>query len=412
MFETLVTRFISYAKENTRSNPDSAAIPSTQSQVVFAKKLKKELEDLGLSEVEYQEDSGFVVATLPSNLDYPVPTIGFIAHMDTAHFPAENIQPQIVKDYDGHSDILLGDSGYKLSPSEFPSLKNYAGETLITTDGTTLLGADDKAGIAEIITAAEYLLAHPEIPHGTMKLAFGPDEEIGKGAINFNIENFGADFAYTVDGGSKGELVYETFHAAQADLKFIGTSVHPGDAKGAMVHAVKIGMDFHNRLPKGETAEETEGYEGFYHLTEFSGDVDKATSEYILRDHDREKFEEKKATIQRIADTMNMEFGKERVLTNIYDQYYNMGEIIADHMEIVDLAKEAMELAGVTPEILPTRGGTDGSILSFKGLPTPNLFAGGENMHGRFEYVSANTMEKAVEVIINILKLQAQKFQK
>lgn len=397
-------RFITYAKINTRSDARcSDLIPSTERQVTFLKNLAKELETIGLKEVEYNPTDSYVTALLPSNIEKDVPVIGFFAHVDTADFNAENIQPQIIENYDG-GVIALGESGYCLDPKEFPSLNKYHGQTLITTNGTTLLGADDKSGVAEIVMAMTYLLDHPEIQHGDIKVAFGPDEEIGMGATRFDVEKFGADFAYTMDGGPLGELQYETFNAAHAKLNFIGKNVHPGSAKDLMINALQLAIDFHNQLPENERAEKTSGREGFYHLMHLEGMVDEANSEYIIRDHDGESFEAKKVKMENIANRMNDAYGKKVVELSLHDEYYNMGNIISKDMRPIELAKKAFAAVNVEPQIEAVRGGTDGSILTYNGLPTPNIFAGGENMHGRFEYVSLETMVKACEVILAIVE--------
>lgn len=406
-YENLVTRFLKYVKTETRSNEDSTTIPSTQTQVEFIKELANELKGLGLQNVHISDESGYVFATLPSNLEDDANTkvVGFISHVDTADFNAHNVQPQIVENYDGESDIKLDEAGnFVLTTAEFPNLKNYKGHDLITTDGSTLLGADDKSGVAEIMSAMEYLQAHPEIKHGEIKVGFGPDEEIGTGADNFNVEDFGADIAYTVDG----ELEYETFNAAQAKLTFKGKDVHTGTAKNVMVNAIQLAINYQNSLPADEVPEKTEGREGFFHLFKFDGSVEEAHTTYIIRDHDRKHFEERKQLMLDIAERMNTELGEERVVIDLQDQYYNMREVLEKDMTAVDIAKEAMEDLGITPEIYPVRGGTDGSKISFMGLPTPNLFAGGENMHGRYEYVSTQVMEKATDVILEIVKLLAK----
>lgn len=407
----LTDRFLKYVKVETRSDENSTTIPSTESQVEFAKQLAAELKELGLSNVRIHPTNGYVLATLPSNLEAgkSAKKVGFISHMDTADFNAKNVNPQIVDNYDGQSVIKLDEAGeYVLDPAEFPNLKNYRGHTLITTDGTTLLGADDKAGVAEIITAFAYLLKHPEIKHGTLQLGIGPDEEIGTGADHFDVADFDADLAYTVDGGPLGELEYETFNAAQAEISFTGKNVHPGTAKGVMVNASLLAMDFQSRLPQDQVPELTAGREGFFLLLSVEGNVEEAKLTYIIRDHDRQKFEAKKALLNEIVAEMNQELGQKRVKAEVKDQYYNMREVIEKDMTVVDLAKEAMENLDIKPLIFPVRGGTDGSKISFMGLPTPNLFAGGENMHGRYEYVSVQVMEKAVDLIIEITKLAAK----
>ena len=392
VYDLLLERFLRYVKINTRSDENATRTPTTQSQVDFALKvLKPELEELGLSNIHYLESNGYLVATLPANDDQLTRKIGFISHMDTADFNAEGVSPQVIDSYDG-GIIPLGNSGYNLDPADFPNLKNYVGQTLITTDGTTLLGADDKSGIAEIMTALAYLKAHPEIKHC----------EIRVGADKFDVEDFDVDFAYTVDGGPLGELQYETFSAAGAELTFHGRNVHPGTAKDQMVNALQLAIDFHNQLPEKEP-ELTDGYQGFNHLQTMTGTVEEAKSSYIIRDFETESFENRKATFQEIADQMNQAYGLTRVDLVLKDQYYNMRQVIEKDMTPVELAKEVMEDLDITPVIEPIRGGTDGSKISFMGIPTPNLFAGGENMHGRYEFVSLQTMEKAVDVILGIV---------
>ena len=402
-YENLLNRFLSYVKVNTRSNPESTTTPSTQTQVDFALNvLKPEMEAVGLQDVHYLTN-GYLVGTLPANDSTKTRKIGFIAHMDTADFNAEGIKPQVIENYAGGA-IELGQSGYNLNPEEFPNLNNYLGQTLVTTDGTTLLGSDDKSGIAEIMTAVEYLVAHPEIKHGEIRVGFGPDEEIGVGADKFDVDDFNVDFAYTVDGGPLGEIQYETFNAAALEVDFMGRNVHPGTAKNQMINALQLAIDFHNQLPENERPENTEGYEGFFHLHGIEGTVEKAHSSYIIRDFEDGSFENRKKLVQEIADKMNAELGKESVIVNLHDQYYNMKKIIEKDMTPVELAKEVMEDLEIKPVIKPIRGGTDGSKISFMGIPTPNLFAGGENMHGRFEFVSLQAMEKAVDVIIGIVQ--------
>ncbi|MGJ0740842.1 peptidase T [Enterococcus casseliflavus] len=409
MYENLLPRFLKYVKTETRSDATSTTTPSTQTQVAFAKELQKELEELGLSDVHYNESNGFVIATLPSNVEHDVRSIGFIAHMDTADFNADNVDPQIIENYDGESTIKLDKEGkYTLNTKDFPNLKNYAGETLITTDGTTLLGSDDKSGIAEIMTAMEILLKNPTIKHGEIKVAFGPDEEIGVGADKFDVEDFNVDFAYTMDGGPVGELQYETFNAAQAEITIQGKNVHPGTAKDTMINALQLAVDFQNALPADEVPEKTEGTEGFFHLMSLSGSVEEAKMAYIIRDHDRSRFEERKAQLLAVQESLNARFDEPRVHVHLYDQYYNMKEIIEKDMSIIDLAKDAMKAVGITPMTEPVRGGTDGSKISYLGIPTPNIFAGGENMHGRYEFVSLQSMMKATDVIVKIAELNAQ----
>ncbi|WP_413496842.1 peptidase T [Carnobacterium maltaromaticum] len=409
MYENLIPRFLRYVKTETRSDATSKTVPSTQSQVEFAQTLKEELADLGMSQVSYNEKNGFVTATLPSNCDKEVPTIGFIAHMDTADFNAVNVNPQFHENYNGEEIILSATENIRLAPNDFPNLKNYIGQTLITTDGTTLLGADDKAGIAEIMTAMEILLKDKTIKHGTIKVAFGPDEEIGIGADLFDVANFGADFAYTMDGGPVGELEYESFNAAQAEIKIQGKNVHPGTAKNTMVNALKLALKIDAALPQDEVPEKTDGREGFFHLVSMSGEVEEAQMTYIIRDHDHDKFIARKNQLQDIANKINEESGSERVNVTLFDQYYNMKDIIEKDLSIVDLAEKAMINLGIKPIIEPIRGGTDGSKLSFMGLPTPNIFAGGENFHGRYEFVADESMRKATDVIVEIAKLNVER---
>ena len=404
-YPNLLERFLTYVKVNTRSDETSTTTPSTQSQVDFANNiLIPEMKRVGLENVYYLPN-GFAIGTLPANDPSFTRKIGFISHMDTADFNAENIQPQVIENYDG-GVIPLGQSGFNLDPAVFASLHKYKGQTLITTDGTTLLGADDKSGIAEIMTAIEYLSAHPEIKHGEIRVGFGPDEEIGIGADKFDAEDFDVDFAYTVDGGPLGELQYETFSAAGAELTFQGRNVHPGTAKDQMVNALQLAIDFHNQLPEADRPEKTEGYQGFYHLMNLTGTVEEAHASYIVRDFETEAFENRKAAMRTIAEKMNQELGSERVILTLKDQYYNMKQVIEKDMTPIHIAKAVMESLDIQPVIEPIRGGTDGSKISFMGIPTPNLFAGGENMHGRFEYVSLETMERAVDTIIGIVSYQ------
>ena len=408
MYDTLKERFLRYVKFETRSDETSDTIPSTPSQMEFAKMLKKELEDLGLENV-FINKACFVNATLPNNIDKKVKTIGFIAHMDTADFNAVGISPKIIENYDGKDIVLNKEKNIVMKVDEFPNLKNYIGKTLITTDGTTLLGSDDKSGIVEIIEAVKYLIEHPEIKHGEIKMAFGPDEEIGRGADYFDVKEFAADYAYTMDGGPVGELEYESFNAAQATFTIKGVSVHPGTAKGKMINAGLIAAEIISTFPKDEVPEKTEGYEGFYYLCNVEASCEDGQVIYIIRDHDREKFNAKKKFVEEIAKKINEKYPKKVVELEMKDQYYNMGEIIKDHMYVVDIAKEAMENVGVTPLIKAIRGGTDGSKISFMGLPTPNIFAGGENFHGKYEFVALESMEKATDVIIEIIKLNVDK---
>lgn len=408
-YPNLLERFIRYAKVNTRSDAKSTTVPTTQGQVDFALALVEELKQLGLSEVGYNPENGFVTATLPANVEADVPTIGFIAHIDTAAFNAENIQPQVHENYDGQDVVLNAEQNIVMTVSEFPNLKNYVGETLITTDGTTLLGSDDKSGIAEIISAMEYLLAHPEIPHGKIRVAFGPDEEIGTGADRFDVEHFNAAFAYTMDSGTVGRMEYETFNAAQAELTIQGSSVHPGTAYQRMVNALAVAAQFHNLLPEDEVPEKTKDYEGFYMLTHLEGNIDRVEAHYIIRDHDTEKFQARKQHFQELVEQMNAQFDYPRISCKLYDQYYNMGDIIKKDMTPVELAQDAMRALGIEPIVEPFRGGTDGSKITYMGLPTPNLFVGGENFHGKFEFVTLEAMEKATATILKIIELHTER---
>ncbi|KRM91012.1 peptidase T [Liquorilactobacillus cacaonum] len=406
-YDNLVPRFITYVKKETRSDENSTSIPSTITQVEFAKDIAHELQEIGLENIRISDKDGYVFATLPSNVaDSVIKKVGFIAHMDTADFNAKNVKPQIQDNYDGESIINLDSEGaLTLDPKDFPNLKNYKGHDLITTDGSTLLGADDKAGVAEIVTAVQYLIDHPEIKHGEIEIGIGPDEEIGTGADHFDVTGFGADIAYTVDGGPLGELEFETFNAASAKVKIIGKNVHPATAKGVMINALQLAINLQNELPQAEVPEKTDGRQGFFHLLQLDGTVDEAQMAYIIRDHDREKFEDRKKLFMEIIKKINAQFDEPRLLVEMNDQYYNMREIIEKDMTVVDLAKQAMKNLNITPVIYPVRGGTDGSKISFMGLPTPNLFAGGENMHSRFEYVSIQVMEQAIDVILEIIQL-------
>ena len=404
----LIDRFIRYVKKETRSDEASTTVPSTPSQTEFLKDLVEELVELGYQDVRLNPKNSFVTATIPATTTKEVPVVGFIAHVDTADFEARNVQPQFHENYDGEAIVLDKEGEYILSPKDFPNLKNYVGKTLITTDGTTLLGADDKAGVSEIVTAGAYLLAHPEIEHGKIRVAFGPDEEIGRGADLFDVEEFGCDFAYTMDGGPVGELEYESFNAAQAEITIQGKNVHPGTAKDTMVNALEIARQFQNALPEFEVPEHTSGREGFYHLMYANGVVEEAKLVYIIRDHDRSLFEAKKAYLQLVADRLNASLDSNRISIDMKDQYYNMAEIIEKDFRAVEVAQKAMENLSITPIIEPIRGGTDGSKISFMGLPTPNIFAGGENFHGRYEFVAVESMEKARDVIIEIAQLLAK----
>lgn len=409
MKEELIKRFVSYAEMDTQSDEDSETCPSTPGQMELAHKLVTELKELGLTEVTVDEH-GYVMASLPANSDKDVPVIGFLAHLDTAtDFTGKNVKPQIIPNYDGNDIVLNEALNVVLTTKSFPELSGYKGHTLITTDGTTLLGADNKAGIAEIITAMAYLTRHPEIKHGKIRVAFTPDEEIGRGPHKFDVAAFGASCAYTVDGGPLGELEYESFNAAAAKISFHGVNVHPGTAKGKMIHSSKIAMAFHLRLPAGEAPEFTDGYDGFYHLTSMQGNAEHSKLHYIIRDFDRNNFESRKAHIAAIVDEFKSTYGDENIVLEMNDQYYNMREKIEPVRQVVDIAHEAMENLGITPVIRPIRGGTDGSQLSYMGLPTPNIFTGGENFHGKFEYASVDVMLQAVQVIVEIARLSEQK---
>ncbi|WP_337099718.1 peptidase T [Paenibacillus sp. YIM B09110] len=405
MKSEIINRFVTYAKVDTQSNESYTSCPSTPGQLTLARMLVEELKTIGMQEITL-DDNGYVMATLPANSDKPIPTIGFLAHVDTAtELSGANVKPQVVEAYDG-GDITLNDElRIVLSPSDFPELAGYKGQTLITTDGTTLLGADDKAGIAEIMTAMNYLIQHPEVKHGRIRIAFTPDEEIGRGPHKFDVTAFDASYAYTLDGGPLGELQFESFNAAAAAITIKGKNVHPGTAKGKMINAVKIAVELQSKLPVEEAPEHTEGYEGFFHLSSIQGDVEEAQLRYLIRDHDRERFNGRKAELTDIVETLKAKYGADRIELELRDQYFNMGEKIEPVKEIVDIARQAMERLGITPIIQPIRGGTDGSQLSYMGLPTPNIFTGGENYHGRYEYVSVDSMLHAVNTIIEIVKL-------
>lgn len=405
----LVERFLKYVSFDTQSSQETGVTPSTPGQMVFAKYLKSELESLGLEEITLDEH-GYLFATLPANTDKEVPTIGFIAHMDTSpDMSGKHVEPRIVENYNGSDIVLDAASGVVLSPVQFPELLDHKGEDLIVTNGKTLLGADDKAGIAEIISAMVYLKEHPEIKHGKIRIGFNPDEEIGEGAHKFDVEKFGCEWAYTMDGGEAGELEFENFNAAGAKIVFKGRNVHPGYAKHKMINSIRIANQFISMLPRHETPEHTEGYEGFYHLTGIQGDVEQTTLSYIIRDHDRSRFESRKREVAHLVRKINAEFGEDVAVLELHDQYYNMREKIEPVMHIVDIAFAAMEAVGVKPNVKPIRGGTDGAQLSFKGLPCPNIFAGGLNFHGRYEFVPVQNMEKAMKVIVKIAELVAQK---
>jgi len=410
--EHILNRFISYITIDTESDPNSDTTPSTEKQWDLANKLYDELNAIGLSDVSI-DDNAYIMATLPSNVDHEAPTIGFISHFDTSpDFTGANVKPQIIENYDGSDIVLNKDKNIVLSPDYFEDLLLYKGQTLITTDGTTLLGADDKAGICEIVSAMEYLIQHPEIKHGTIKVGFTPDEEIGRGAHKFDVDKFGADWAYTMDGSQVGELEYENFNAAGAKVKFKGKIVHPGYAKGKMINSMYFATEFINALPRLETPEHTEGYQGFFHLYAMNGKVEETNLQYIIRDHDFDKFEARKALMQKIANDLNEKYKKPIVDIEIKDQYFNMKEKVEPVMHIVDIAEEAMKALNIKPLIKPIRGGTDGSQLSYKGLPCPNIFAGGHNFHGRYEYVPVESILKATQVICKIVDLTQQRYQK
>lgn len=405
----LVERFLKYVSFDTQSSEETEVTPSTPGQMVFAKYLKEELESLGLEDITLDEH-GYLFATLPANIDKPVPTIGFIAHMDTSpDMSGKDVSPRIVQNYDGSDIVLCAEENVVLSPSQFPELLDHKGEDLIVTNGKTLLGADDKAGIAEIVSAIVYLKEHPEIKHGKIRIGFNPDEEIGLGTHKFDVEKFGCDWAYTMDGGEVGELEFENFNAASAKITFKGRNVHPGYAKNKMINSIRVANRFCALLPAHETPEHTEGYEGFYHLISFNGDVEQTTVAYIIRDHDRARFESRKKKIERFVSEINAEYGEGTATLELRDQYYNMREKIEPVMHIIDTAFAAMEAVGVKPNVKPIRGGTDGAQLSFKGLPCPNIFAGGLNFHGRYEFVPIQNMEKAMKVIVKIAELVAIK---
>ncbi|WP_163399966.1 peptidase T [Flavobacterium fluviatile] len=407
----IIDRFISYVTIDTESDPNSQTTPSTEKQWNLANKLVEELKRIGLEDVSI-DDKAYIMATLPSNVEHEVPTIGFVSHFDTSpDFSGANVKPQIVENYDGKDIVLNAEKNIILSPNYFKDLLQYKGQTIITTDGTTLLGADDKAGITEIVSAMEYLIQHPEIKHGKIRIGFTPDEEIGRGAHHFDVEKFGAQWAYTMDGSQIGELEYENFNAAGAKITFKGKSVHPGYAKGKMINSMLIANDFINELPKGETPQETRGYEGFFHVHHIKGTIEETVLELIIRDHNRKKFEKRKELIEKIAKKFNKKFakqyGEDIVITEVKDQYYNMKEKVLPVKHIVDIAEKAMRELNIKPIIKPIRGGTDGSQLSYMGLPCPNIFAGGHNFHGKYEYVPAESIQKATDVIVKIAELTA-----
>ena len=405
----LVERFLKYVSFDTQSSEETRITPSTPGQMVFAKYLKSELESLGLEEITLDEH-GYLFATLPANTDKEIPTIGFIAHMDTSpDMSGKDVTPRIVENYNGSEIVLDAEERVVLSPAQFPELLDHKGEDLIVTNGKTLLGADDKAGIAEIVSAMAYLKEHPEIKHGKIRIGFNPDEEIGEGAHKFDVEKFGCEWAYTMDGGEVGELEFENFNAAAAKIIFKGRNVHPGYARHKMINSIRIANQFISMLPRHETPEHTEGYEGFYHLIGIQGDVEQTTLSYIIRDHDRSRFESRKREMAHLVRKINAEFGEDIAVLELRDQYYNMREKIEPVMHIIDTAFAAMEAVGVKPNVKPIRGGTDGAQLSFKGLPCPNIFAGGLNFHGRYEFVPIQNMEKAMKVIVKIAELVASK---
>ena len=405
--EKLLNRFLRYVSVDTQSNEESETQPSAAKEWDLLKLLKAELEEMGV-EVNLDE-YGYVMASIPSNIGTEVPAVGFIAHVDTApDASGKDVKPQIIPDYDGGAIPLKGVPGLQLKPEEFPELLHFKGQTLITTDGTTLLGADDKAGVAEIMNAVQYITEHPEFKHGPVKIGFTPDEEIGRGVVKFDVSRFGADYAYTMDGGEIGELEFENFNAASAKLHIQGRNVHPGNAKGKMKNAILIGQELNSLLPVEQRPEYTEGYEGFFHIISFKGTVEEADFGYIIRDHDRSKFEDKKVLIRQVTDFINAKCGEGTATLTLKDQYYNMREQVEPHYHIIEKAVKAMEMAGVKPKIQPIRGGTDGANLSFKGLPCPNIFAGGLNFHGKMEYVPLESMEKASEVILNLISLFTQ----
>lgn len=405
--EKILDRFLRYVAIDTQSDENSESQPSAAKELDLLKLLCKELNDMGVEAT--LDEYGYVMGTLPSNIDKKVPAIGFIAHVDTSpDASGANVKPQIIENYDGSDIALKGVPDLYLKPSEFPELLAHKGETIITTDGTTLLGADDKAGVAEIMNAVQYMVEHPEFKHGDIKIGFTPDEEIGRGVVKFDVKRFGADYAYTMDGGEIGELEFENFNAASAKIHIQGRNVHPGYAKDKMKNAILIGMEFNDLLPIGQRPELTEGYDGFFHIISFKGSVEQADFGYIIRDHDRKKFEEKKELIAQCAHFINVKYGEGTATLEVKDQYYNMREQVEPYYFIVEKAVKAMEMAGVKPKIQPIRGGTDGANLSFKGLPCPNIFAGGMNFHGKMEFAPLENIEKASEVVLNIIKLYAE----
>ena len=407
---TVIERFLKYVTFDTQSDESTGVTPSTPKQMVFAQYLKTELEELGLKDISLDEN-GYLFATLPSNVDHEVPVVGFIAHMDTSpDMSGENVKPRIVEKYDGKDIPLCAEENIILSPANFPELLDHVGEDLIVTDGHTLLGADDKAGIAEIVGAVAYLIAHPEIKHGDIRIGFNPDEEIGLGAHKFDVKKFGAKWAYTMDGGEVGELEFENFNAAAAKIRVKGRNVHPGYAKNKMINSLLVANEYASLLPADETPGTTEGYEGFYHLIGMEGEVENTVLSYIVRDHDREKFEARKQALLDYAAQLNEKYGEGTVTVELKDQYYNMRQQVEPLMHIIDIAFAAMQEAGVTPKVKAIRGGTDGAQLSFKGLPCPNIFAGGLNFHGRYEFVAVQSIEKAMNVVVKIAELTAKRY--
>ncbi|MDD7267195.1 MAG: peptidase T [Lachnospiraceae bacterium] len=402
--ESMLQRFIRYCSINTRSDESSTTVPTTRSQLDFVRMLAEDMEAIGLSEVNVYEKNGFVIGKLPANSENKLPVIGFIAHVDTADYEAEGIKPWVVENYDGNDILLNAEQGIITKVTDFPNLKNYIGKTLVVTDGTTLLGADDKAGVVEILQAMIHLVANPEIKHGDIWCAFGPDEEIGRGADNFDVNDFPADFAYTMDGAILGELEYESFNAAAANVTLHGVSVHPGSAKGLMINTAKLAFELDSMLPVDAVPEKTAGYEGFYMLHNMHTEIDTGSMHYIIRDHDRSKFEEKKTFFMDCVRRVNEKYGREVLTVDMYDQYYNMYDVIQNHMDCVEIAKAAMVAVGVKPLCRPIRGGTDGSKISFMGIPTPNIFVGAENLHGRHEFACLDDMQKAVDTIVEIVR--------
>lgn len=405
--EAILDRFLRYVSVDTQSDENSESQPSAAKELNLLEMLCRELNEMGVK--AELDEFGYVMGSIPSNVPGKVPAIGFIAHVDTSpDASGKDVKPQIIRNYDGKPILLKGVEGLALDPAEFPELLSHKGETIITTDGTTLLGADDKAGVAEIMDAVQYIVSHPEFKHGEIKIGFTPDEEIGRGVVKFDVKKFGAEYAYTMDGGEVGELEFENFNAASAVVKIQGRNVHPGYAKGKMLNAIHIAQELNSLLPVDQRPEFTEGYEGFFHLIAFNGTVEEATVTYIIRDHDRQKFEKKKEVMMQCADFINQRYGRNVAVATVKDQYYNMREQVEPHYHVVEKARKAMEMAGLKPKIQPIRGGTDGANLSFRGLPCPNIFAGGLNFHGKMEWCPLESMQKASEVILNIIKLYAE----